>query len=86
MIQCFKCGGRNCVKSGFMQGMQRFKCKDCNQNFVNKPRRGYGQMAIATAVWLHLNGTSQRRIAKMFNVTPAAVQKWIKEFKPPKEP
>ena len=85
MIRCFECGSKNCVKSGFMQGMQRYKCKDCNKNFIDKPRRGYGQMAAAAAIWMHANGVSLRCLAKMFNVTPAAITKWIKQFKPPSE-
>ncbi len=86
MIKCYRCGSEDCVKNGFMQGYQRYKCKGCGQNFIDKPRRGYGKVAIGLAVWLHISGVSQRRIAQMFNVTPVAVQKWIKEFKFPTRP
>jgi transposase-like protein len=85
MVRCYKCGSTNCVKSGFMQGLQRYKCKDCAENFVDKPRRGYGQVAVSMAVWLHLSGVPKRQIARLFGVTPAAVSKWIRDFKPPKE-
>lgn len=85
MTACYKCGCEKCVKSGLMQGQQRYKCKKCGHNFVDKPRRGYGPVSVATAVWLYLSGISQRRIASMFGVTPAAVQKWVRNFKPPKE-
>jgi len=86
MVKCYHCGSEDCVKNGFMQDHQRYKCKDCGQNFIDKPRRGYGQAAIGLAVWLHLSGVSARRIARMFDVTHVAVQKWIKEFKLPKAP
>ena len=80
MIKCFQCGCERCVKSGFMQGQQRYKCKECGYNFVNKPRRGHSRAIIAFAVWLYLSGLSQRRIARLIGVSPVAVLKWIKSF------
>jgi transposase len=68
------------VKNGFMQGQQRYKCKECGYNFIDKPRRGHGQPILALAVWLYLSGLSQRRIARLFGVSPPAVLKWIKTF------
>jgi transposase-like protein len=80
MIKCYQCGCERCVKSGFMQGQQRYKCKECGYNFVNKPRRGHSQATIAFAVWLNISGMSQRRIARLIGVSPVAVRKWIKSF------
>ena len=80
MIKCFQCGCERCVKSGLMQGQQRYKCKECGYNFVNKPRRGHSHATIAFAVWLYLSGLSQRRIARLIGVSPVAVLKWIKSF------
>lgn len=85
MVRCYRCGSEECVKSGLLEGLQRFRCKKCGNNFVDKPRRGYGPVAVATAVWLHLSGMSQRKIAALFSVTPAAVRKWIKDFTPPED-
>jgi transposase-like protein len=47
---------------------------------IDKPRRGHNPATIAFAVWLYLSGVSQRRIARLFDVTPVAVLKWIKRF------
>lgn len=80
MIICYQCGCERCVKNGFMQGQQRYKCKECGYNFIDKPRRGHGQPILALAVWLYLSGLSQRRIARLFGVSPPAVLKWIKTF------
>jgi transposase len=80
MVKCFRCGGEDCVKSGFMQGQQRYKCKSCGYHFINKPRRGRSQATIALAVWLYLSGLSQRRIARLLGVSPVAVLHWIKNF------
>ena len=80
MVACYQCGCEHCVKNGFMQGQQRYKCKDCGYNFIDKPRRGHNPATIAFAVWLYLSGLSQRRIARLFGVSPVAVLKWIKSF------
>ena len=80
MITCYQCGCERCVKNGFMQGEQRYKCKGCGYNFINKARRGADLSTIAFAVWLYLSGLSQRRIARLFGVTPPAVLKWIRNF------
>ncbi len=80
MIVCYRCGGERCVKNGFMQGQQRDKCKECGDNFIDKPRRGHSQPVLALAVWLYLSDLSQRRIARLFGVSTPAVLKWIKTF------
>jgi hypothetical protein len=86
MIECFQCGGARCVKSGFMQGQQRYKCTGCGYHFINKPRRGHSQATIGLAVWLYLSGLSQRRIARLIGVSPVAVLNWIKNFALKKAP
>jgi hypothetical protein len=86
MIECFQCGGARCVKSGFMQGQQRYKCNGCGYHFINKPRRGHSQATIGLAVWLYLSGLSQRRIARLIGVSPVAVLNWIKNFALKKAP
>lgn len=79
MATCYQCGCERCVKNGFMQGQQRYKCKECGYNFIDKPRRGHSSSALALAV-LYLSGLSQRRIARLFGVSTPAVLKWIKSF------
>ncbi|MDD5586385.1 MAG: helix-turn-helix domain-containing protein [Alphaproteobacteria bacterium] len=74
------------MKNGFMEGQQRYKCKECNYNFVNKPRRGYGIPKMAFVVWLYLNGLSQRKIADLIGVSSVAISKWVKEFNIAKKP
>lgn len=80
MLVCYRCESTDITKNGFMEGQQRYKCKKCNYNFVNKPRRGYGIPRMAFAVWLYLNGLPQRKIAELIGVSSVAVSKWINEF------
>ena len=80
MVACWKCGCEKTVKNGFMQGQQRYHCKTCGYNFIDKPRRGPTQKIVALAVWLYLSGLSQRRIAKLFGVSPPTLLKWLRKF------
>ncbi len=80
MVVCYECGSDWNVKNGFMKGQQRYKCKKCGLNFIEKPRRGHSSSTKALAVWLYLSGLSQRRIARFIGVSPVAIMKWIKAF------
>lgn len=80
MVTCYKCGGVACVKNGLMQRQQRYRCKACGYNFIDKPRRGHSERDRVLAVWLYLSGLSQRRIARLFGVSPVAVLTWIRHF------
>ena len=42
-MQCPKCGSKERVKSGFMNGKQRYKCKSCKCNFTQSNQRGASQ-------------------------------------------
>ncbi len=80
MVACYRCKSERCVKHGYMQKQQRYQCKECGYNFIDKPRRGHSPSIIMLAVWLYLSGLSQRRIARLLGVSPVAVLKWIKKF------
>ena len=80
MVTCYRCGATACCKNGWMQGQQRYKCKVCAYNFINKPRRGYSRSIKALAVLLYVSGLSQRRIAKLCGVSPVSILKWIRQF------
>jgi transposase-like protein len=80
MLSCYRCNSGDIVKNGFMEGQQRYKCKECDYNFVNKPRRGHGMPMMAFSAWLYLNGLPQRKIAEMIGVSSVAISKWVKEF------
>jgi len=33
-MKCKKCSSENCAKAGFINGGQRYRCKDCGGKFV----------------------------------------------------
>jgi transposase len=80
-MECKKCGGAHTVKNGILRGKQRYKCKTCGYNFVaGDARQKVSAEGKALAVLLYARGkASFGFIAKLLNVTPAAVMKWMKK-------
>ena len=79
-MYCKKCGGEKHVKAGFIDGEQRYKCKDCGCKFVPTRHRGKPEKDKLLAVWLYLHGLSFRTIAKLLKVTHKSIYDWVKTF------
>lgn len=79
-MYCKKCGSEKHVKAGFIQGEQRYLCKDCGCKYVPTRHHGKPEKDKLLAVWLYLHGLSFRTIAKLFKVTPKAICDWVKIY------
>ena len=79
-LRCKRCGGEEHVKSGFMKGKQRYRCKACGLNFTDTPPRGMPLRVKVTAVLLYLSGLSMNRTAKLLGVSTPSVMTWIEQF------
>jgi transposase len=79
-IVCKKCGSNHYVRSGYIRGYQRCKCKDCNCNFKLGDHRGkIKPEAKALGLLLYGSGkASYGMIARLFNVSRPAVMYWIR--------
>lgn len=77
---CPKCKSDQVIKSGKVQGKQRFRCKHCNYQFTRTTPRGRPMKEKAMAVILYTLGLSLNVIAKIFNVSTPAVLYWIRAF------
>ena len=77
---CKKCGSQNYIKGGFVEGEQRYKCKDCGCQFVPTRQRGKSESEKLTAVWLYSQGVSYRTIAKFLEVNVRSAFIWVKTF------
>ncbi|MGH8338131.1 MAG: IS1/IS1595 family N-terminal zinc-binding domain-containing protein [Gammaproteobacteria bacterium] len=81
MNGCKRCDSKEVVKNGCVREQQRYRCKSCGLNFVMGDKRVKPDTAVkrAFAVILYALGKSSYGfIAKLFGVTPPAVQKWLK--------
>jgi transposase len=79
-MECKQCGKGHIVRNGRVRGKQRYRCKDCGYNFIEGDARVKRDTAIkrAFAVILYsLGKASYAFIARLFGVTPPAVQKWL---------
>ena len=79
-MQCPKCESEIYVKSGFMKGKQRYKCKDCGCNFTQSYSQHYSFKVKLQAVKLYLEGSGFRSIGRILNVSNVTVLNWIRNF------
>lgn len=78
-IICKKCDSNVCVKNGFIEGEQRYRCKECLYNFTLTPRRGKHPALKALAVLLYGSaGVPMSKIARLIKISEVAVYKWIR--------
>jgi len=77
---CKKCGSEKYVKAGFVQGEQRYKCKECGCQFVPTRHRGRPEKDKLLAIWLYMHGLSFRTIAKLFRITHKSIMDWVKAY------
>ena len=77
---CKKCGSEKFVRNGVVRGKQRYRCKGCGLNFVSGDQREkVSPEGKALAILLHGKGkASYGFIAKLFNVSPVSVMRWVK--------
>ncbi len=78
-IQCKACGSATFVKSGFVRGHQRYKCKDCGYNFTATEARGKPAAMKALAILLYgMCNASQGMIGRLLGVSHVSVYRWIR--------
>ena len=79
-IHCKRCESKSFVKSGFVRGHQRYRCRNCGCHFTDTPLRGKPAAMKALAVLLYAMGNaSYGMIARLFGVSEVAVLKWIRK-------
>jgi len=80
MARCKNCHRAEIVTNGYVRHKQRYQCKACGYNVVVGDDRMQAETAVkrAFAVILYALGKSSYGfLAKLFGVTPPAVQKWL---------
>ena len=78
-IVCPFCKVSSYVKSGFIRGKQRYKCKGCLCNFVQKDSRiKYENKTRNLVIRMYLNNCGFRRISEILSIPLATCFVWIK--------
>jgi len=76
-VTCSHCNSEDFRKNGFVRGIQRYYCKQCKRSFTTKPKKISSEVK-AFAVMLYLNNMGIRKVAKVVNVSPPAVLRWLR--------
>ena len=82
MVTCKHCNSTKIVKNGLVREKQRYKCKDCDYNFVEGDARTSQSVVVkkALAVILYsLGKASYGMIGKIFGVDRSLIYRWIAE-------
>lgn len=79
-IICQKCHSDNVRKNGLVFGVQRYKCKNCGYQFTKTAPHGRERKDKGAAAALCSLGVSQNQAAKILDVTPTSIGRWIQEI------
>ena len=80
-IRCRACGSDLHVKNGFVYGVQRYRCKGCSANFLEKDRRiKYGIEDRLKVIKLYLENSNVRKIERLTGIRNSQISKWIMEI------
>ena len=80
-MNCPKCSSDKKVKSGFVNGKQWYKCKECSCNFtVEIKSTAKSKSKKKDALYLYLEGLGFRSIGRYLKVSHVAVYNWIKSY------
>lgn len=76
---CPKCQSTHFVKSGFKNGKQRYKCKNCVHYFsVHKPSNQKSNETKQMAINMYLEGLGFRSIGRLLGISYGTVYQWVK--------
>jgi transposase len=80
-IICKHCGSESYVKNGYVQGKQRFKCKECGKTYRGGDlREKYSLEKKLRVIKWYLEGAGIMSIERMENVPNPLIIKWIRKF------
>jgi transposase-like protein len=80
-MNCPKCLCDKRVKSGFVKGIQRYKCKECGCNYtVELKSTAKPKFMKKQALHLYLEGLGFRSIGRFLGVSNVTVLNWIRSF------
>lgn len=82
MKECPVCQSTSLIKSGVINGRQRYKCKQCKYFFtVDKIGKKINDYYVTKAIQLYVEGVSYREIERILGVSHVSVINWIKKYK-----
>lgn len=78
---CKHCGSNLRVKNGYVQGKQRYKCKECGKTYREGDlREKYSNEQKLRVIKWYLEGAGIMSIERMEKVPNPLIIKWIRKF------
>ena len=80
MPKCKNCGSEHAVRNGKVRSRQRYRCKECNFNFVEGDARTNEKIAAKKAMLIllySLGKASFNLLARLFDTWPSQVYRWV---------
>ena len=78
---CKHCGNSERVKNGYVQGKQRYKCKECGKTYREGDlREKYTNERRLRVIKWYLEGAGIMSIERMEGVPNPLIIKWIRKF------
>ncbi len=75
---CPKCGYKHSIKSGKVEGQQRWKCKSCSYQYTRMEQRGRPLWQKSLSLFLYCHGVPLYKLARLFGVQPSTILKWVR--------
>jgi len=80
-MDCPKCKSSNWIKNGFVNEIQRYKCKECAYNYtVIQKSTAKSASERHLGLKMYLEGLGFRSIGRVLGVSHSSVMKWIKKY------
>ncbi len=80
-MKCSKCASENKVKNGLVKGRQRYRCKDCGNNYsIEQKSTAKLPSERRMGLMMYLEGLGFNSIGRLLGVSHVAVIKWIKKY------
>jgi transposase-like protein len=80
-MDCPRCGSIHYHKAGFVQGRQRYECKECHYHYtVAKKSDVKSAETRRTALKQYLEGLDFRAIGRLLQISCGTVYDWVKKW------
>lgn len=77
---CPKCFKRSTRRNGRVRGSQRYRCFDCNLNFVEEPKHRWPADAkLLNLLMYKVGGESMEKVAANAGATVQTISRWLQE-------
>ena len=80
-MQCPRCNSTKISKNGHHRGKQRYKCKECNRQFLEfLTTPGYDHQTKEQCLKMYVNGMGFRAIERVTGVDHTTIINWVKQI------